>query len=245
MGTIVETARARAAQLIQDAETEERIREALTAAGAPEPRFVHVSGRPLYGTAGSVSWGDSRGLVSGEGLAALVAALPPCGLVQVRDGCLSHMPATWVDSLPEAKKERWQAEIGLAGLYLDVDPLSGCALHWYAPTGAGVLRCEATIARPEWLAVTWPRREHRGHTTIDPVQVRIDGGAVCAYSPDGEPLAQLDPPIRWASGGPEYGQRITLTWSPLGTDPEHGELAAAIVASLAAPRAGRAGQGAA
>jgi hypothetical protein len=58
----------------------------------------------------------------------------------------------------------------------------------------------------------------------------------CLYGPDGEPLAQLESPIKWASGSREVPNDHTLYWVALGdeTQPTVTDLVRAMQAEEAA-----------
>lgn len=203
--------------------------------------FIHS----LYGTVGSVTYGDSHGgqekACTWEKACELIRALPPVSLTMVRDGCLSFKPTSYVDALPEEKKDRWKEESAVSPVLVHIEGFQGPTfeLGWITDlAGIGLVHVKCS------MGFAWASR---GIGTYDAKRVEFRGGyryepARFTPAPDlhtihdpynSEPTAQLESPIRWASGGPEYPSRITLYFVDLGADMNPAHVGRAIVDGLA------------
>jgi len=215
-----EQARAKFAEELRKAELQDTIAQMLESLGLPAPRFVHI--HSLYGQVASLAYGDSYASYGSETLSwdvikLLAEKLPGVPMTQVRDGCLSFQPRQYVESLPEEKKERWQSEMDVCPLLLKVEALHGPAmeLEWVTDLpGVGLVEVSCKLPRlPQTIATYTARRKEymggfryeRASFSVNERLLRIDGA-------DGEPIAEAQSPIIWASGGSEYPQRVTLFW---------------------------------
>jgi hypothetical protein len=238
MGSKVESLKADYAKKLAQAEQE----DAITARVPPGGRvFVHS----LYGEVASVKYGDiyrHEDACTWDEAKRLVRALPPVALTMVRDGCLSFRPAEHVDSLSESSKERWQEESAVSPVLMHIEGFQGptLTLSWVSRVpDVGLVRVDCVMGN---------MLQHRGLGTYSAKRVEYQGGfryERAKFTPadglhtihdieDNGPAVQLESPIVWASGGPEYPSRITCYFVDLGQWGSHGLVGRIIVDGLAA-----------
>ncbi len=207
-----------------------RTEDAIRAALPTPPKYVHVAGQALYGTTASVKY---EGITLAEA-AELVAALPAVSLTLVKDSCTSIRPTSYVESLPEEKKAHWKEEAPISSLYVEIEGFQGptMSLHWVANiAGVGLVRLETVIGYPTIGQYRAQRREYVGGYSYDNATF-TPAADLHTVMNDGEAVAQLESPIRWASGGPSYPQRFTLYFVDLGVDMDPAFVAASIAKHL-------------
>jgi hypothetical protein len=227
---------------------EEEIAGALPPAVADDLEWMYHDHR-LYGHVGSLhvrhNFYDYAGRQPQPTLAtvrALAEALPSVEpLILVRDGSLSFREGSHVAALPEAKKERWTEETIVAPFTVKV---SGFQHYTYTitwPAWAAGHLIEVSVELPlPFLHDAATADNHIGRLHISYKDIKggrdIMGGRVverCEFKPadalidlfrNHESVAQLQRPIRWASGSPETPNDYTLYWLPLRdweTEPAH------------------------
>jgi hypothetical protein len=206
-----------------------------------EPRvFFHK----LYGRECSIKWEHDYYRYDPEGkkppqpdlpfLAQLAEALGPAlPVVLVRDGCLSFRLAEHVEALPEEEKERWDSEQQVSPFLLKVEVYQQHTAEVSWTVRLAGIACEIEVKLPFSPAF--------GRLDVQ-YKDRMGGREVvrCEFKPadalttlfrDQEPLAQLERPIKWASGGPQYPNSFTAHWCDLRPDtpPAPVDLARALV----------------
>ncbi len=219
----IDKAKQDAAIAIAKAEREDAITTALSAIGAPAPRMISVN--ELYGSLASIHYGDRYGRENHLTLAEctrLAESLPGVPTVQVRDGCLSHKPKSYVEALPEEKKERWESETDVCPVLLKIDQTAGYSpvytLEWYAELpGVGIVRVDCDLSSLGQVASYSARRVNNmgGFRYESPVSFVK---AVDVEDSTGEIVAQLQPRITWASGSEESPKPVTYFWIDVHTD---------------------------
>lgn len=181
---------------------------------------VHA-GVGCYGDVARIQYGDSYShspMPMLEQALALAEALPGVPLVQVRDGCLSHQTRHYYDALPEAKRDRVQSELDVCPWLCQWSPWPNghLALEWHAALASvGQVSVRVLLARqcPTWFGTYSARRvDYRGGYRWENCQLALNTGAIGLVFRDGEPLAEVQTPIRWAAGGPEYQNNFTAYW---------------------------------
>lgn len=221
--------RAEYAEKLAAAEREDTIRNACPGT----PRFVHA--HKLYGSVASVSYT----IETIADLPAIVDALPAESITLVRDGSVSFRPASYVDALPETAKARWTEETTASPIMLRIEALHGpkLSVEWYT-TIAGVglvsVKVECGAYLPAGVATyRAERKEFRGGYRYADARLTPANDLHSIHTADGAAVAQLESPIRWASGGPEYPQSFTLYFVDLGCDLAPPMVASAIARTLA------------
>jgi hypothetical protein len=190
-----------------------------------EPRvFFHC----LYGRQVSVKWewdfyayGKDAWQPDLDFLLKLAEALGPAlPVVLVRDGCLSFRLAEHVEALPEEKKERWESEQPVSPFLVKLSAFQHRTAEISWTVRLAGLACE--------VEVVLPRLDDFGK--LDLVMRNKMGGRIverCAFNPaerlitldrDGEPLAEMQSPIKWARGSEDTPNDLTLYWVDLRDD---------------------------
>ena len=149
---------------------------------------------------------------------------PPVGMVRVKDGCMSFRSKEHVDALPEDKKERWEEELDVAPFLVEVDAFQhhSASFEWYTKLKNGALvRVEIELPLMRELGQYDIKRRGPDYIEARPIES-------CRFFPDAarlttlfhgpEPVAQLEAPIRWASGSPTTPNKFTLYWLALRED---------------------------
>lgn len=213
--TEIEELKAKHARELAELELKLEIRAALPDVGMPWQ--VHVS--ELYGTVASVSIEyDFYGIRKGEPqptletVRAIGLALPGVPLVKVRDGCLSFKAMPYVEALPEAKKERWQEELEVCPFTVKLSAFQQhtAEFDWVAKVAERLVRVRVKIPTPRELArLEVQYSNYMGGRRVRDCRVLIGDKSHVIYR-DGNSLAGLESPIRWASGGPETPNDFTL-----------------------------------
>jgi hypothetical protein len=214
------------ARKLAEAEREDTIRAALDAAGLPSPRFVHHT--TLYGTVATISYGDSYARYNTPGMTladalTLAEKLPGVPLVMVRDVCLSFMSAAHVESLPEADKERWASETQVCPVLAKIEALHGpqLTLEWTTDLpDVGLVRvtCHFSTLPPTVATYSARRINYMGGFRYDAPLTRLADQVYSITDQSGEIVAEVQHPIRWASGGPEYPRPVTYYWVDVHTE---------------------------
>lgn len=203
-----------------------------------------VHGYPLYGTVASAhvdhNWFDYTGKTPKPTLETVRQAaelLPPEPMVKVRDGSLSFRPKGYVESLPEEKKERWEEEQDVTPFLVEVCGFQHLTaeFNWFTKLKSGaVVRVEITLPMPRELGTYTVVRQH-GPRAVEQAIKRCefipDTDRVLTLFDGTEPVAQLESPIRWASGSPTTPNKFTMYWVELRDDWKP-TTAAALVAAL-------------
>lgn len=150
---------------------------------------------------------------------------PPEPMVMVRDGCLSFRSKAHVEALPEEKKARWEEERNVAPFLVEANAFQrqSASFEWYTRLKSGTLvRMEIELPLMRELGAYSIRRRGPEHLH-DALPIES-----CTFTPDAarlttlfhgpEPVAQLEHPIRWASGSPSTPNKFTLYWLALRDD---------------------------
>lgn len=182
---------------------------------------------PLYGKIGTFKVGDDLGSYSSPGLsdlataAALAALYPAAPLVIIKDGCTSIRTAAHAAGLPD---EKVTEERPICPWWVEIKPYSPhggrrqtvAKLCWVAETPAGAVAVEVllpllkSIGRVE---VAFNRPMNAPKCTKCELYMNHDGcGDVC------DNRAGVDQRIKWGTGGPEYPNDFTLTWTAHGEE---------------------------
>lgn len=185
---------------------------------------VHLHG--LYGTTGSVnvthdffSYSQEQRQPTLEDVLIVAEAFPPCAVRKIKDGCLSFQLAEFVDKLDEAKKDRWQEEIEVAPYRIKVDGFQQrtMEIEWAAKVGEEVIEFGFTLPLPQWLGTLDIRyKNYMGGKRVEYCQ--FAPAALFNVMRDGEPLSQLESPIKWGRGSEETPNNFTLYWIDLRND---------------------------
>jgi hypothetical protein len=239
MATKAEAMRTRHAEELALAEREDAIQAVIPPGGR-----LHMYS--LYGTVGGVSyesaaWADAK---------ALVRALPPVPLMLCKNGCTSFKSRAYVEALPEDHKDRGcNEEQEVSPVLVQIEGLHGpkLELEWTTRLPSGDLlrvRCKLGyipqgIGRYEAKRVDF-RGGHRYEAArffpadeLHTVHGNLAFGRNAPADHATEPVAQLEAPIRWHSGGPEYPGNMTLYFCDLGADMDPAMVGVAIVDHLA------------
>lgn len=225
----VEKIKSEFAAKLAAAEKEDAITAVIPAGGR-----VHV--HELYGTVASVRYGDpytTDNRVTWAGAMAIVDALPPVECRLIKDGCTSFRTAAYVDGLPEEKKARWEEENAASPIQLNIDK-GLLEIEYVGATSAGLVRVSIHMGYlPQGIGKAEAKRvKCHGGFRYEPTRfVAADGLHTVMFH--GEPIAQLEGPIRWASGGPEYPNRLTCYFCDLGAGLKPADVGYAIVCHLA------------
>ena len=181
----------------------------------------------LYGTTGTAAvnhdfydYTRKKAPVTMETVEALADLLPPAPLRMIRDSCLSFQPAAYVDGLPEAKKERWTSETDVAPFTVKISGFQQrtAKFEWNTETPLGLVGVDVTIPLPASLGSLDIRyKNFMGGKQVDVCRFSPSQAAQTVFRGD-EPLAQLESPIKWASGSPETPNDHTLYWVHLRDD---------------------------
>jgi hypothetical protein len=174
-----------------------------------------------------------------QDLAALVRergplpAGPALPVVLVRDGCLSFRLAEHVEALPEEKKERWDSEQQVSPFLLKVEVFQQhtAEVSWTVRLAGIVCVIEAKLPfSPAFGRLDVQCKDRMGGREVVRCEFK-PGDALITLFRDQEPLAQLERPIKWASGGPQYPSSFTAYWCDLRPDtpPAPADLARALV----------------
>lgn len=161
-------------------------------------------------------------------------AFPGLPMVRVKDGSLSFRLKAHVEALPEEKKARWESETDVAPFRIDIDTHQQrtAEFEWYAEVAGVVVSFHVKL----------PLMSELGYLNMRAVRYGSDGPVKywerCEFQPnnaavytlfssDGESLADLQPCVKWGTGGREYPNNFTLFWV------NHTENKTATVADLA------------
>jgi hypothetical protein len=216
-------------------ELEERIVSALPEGLTAIPWRYHAGS--LYGTSGHLyadhdfyRYGDTKAGIPQptiDTIGELARAFPALPLVKIRAGCLSFQPRAYVDSLPETKKERWDEEQDVAPFLLKIDGFQRRTyeIEWTATIAGEITRISIKLPLP-----------YQAENRIGQLEIRYQeykGGRRvdrCTFVPasnlrelfrEGEPVAQLETPIRWAAGGEDTPNSFTCYWIALRAEDEY------------------------
>ena len=227
----VERVKAAYAAKLAEAEQEDTLN-----AKIPEGGRVHLY--PLYGRVGGVRYGDNlmcgRDAVSWECARELVRALPPVSLTEVRDGCLSFRPTSYVDALPEEKKARWESETRVSPVLLHVDK-GFASLEWTASVeGIGLVDVKVDLGYlPAKIGRYNAKRvEFRGGFRYERATFTPGEEMHALHDETGRAVAQLEAPIRWCTSDETPG-RLTCYFVDLGATWGVAAIGAIIVDRLA------------
>lgn len=217
----IEELKARHAKELAAAETEDSIRQALPPALQEKARvFVHS----LYGSIAAITFeGPYAASLNFDFLVDVARALPAVETTLVRDSCLSFQPTAYVEGLPETKKEGWKEETSVSPLRFSIEPVTSVRLEaeWFARlTDGRIVSVKVVFGYPPNSFGTYSakRVEYRGGFKYESATFRADPALHVAIDNEGEPIAQLESPIRWASGSDQYPNRMTLYFVDLGAD---------------------------
>jgi hypothetical protein len=224
--------RARHAKELADAEREDAIQAVIPAGGR-----LHMYS--LYGTIGGVSYGDDKpsGHASWEHTQALIRALPPVALMLCKDSCTSFKTRAYVESLPDDHKDRGKKESEVSPVLVQIEGLHGpkLKLEWTTRLPSGDLlrvRCKLGYIPQGIGSYEAKRVDFRGGHRYESARF-FPNDELHTVHGSTHPLAQLEAPIRWSSGGPEYPGNMTLYFCDLGADMNSEYTGIAIVDHLA------------
>ncbi len=193
-------------------------------------RKPHLHFYPLYGKDCSVAWQhdfyrydptNSKPPQPDLALALRLAeALPSRPLTMVRDSCLSFQSAAHVAALPEEKKAHWQAETAIAPFLARVSGYQQRTVEfsWLTPLAGLVCEVKVKLPLPQKLgSLDIVIRDVKGGRRVERCQFR-PGNAIIDLQRDGETLAQVQTPIKWASGTADVPNDFNLYWINLRED---------------------------
>lgn len=230
--TTTEKLRAEFETKLAKAEREDSIVEAVKDLGLTEPRMTCVS--ELYGTCASLHYGEwyrryNQTDLSWETVLALAEKLPGVPITKVRDGCLSFQPTSYVESLPEEKKERWKEETSVCPLLVKVD-----CLHEYGPRlelnwtanlpSVGLVRVDCEFSHvPQKIGTYSAKRiDYRGGWRYEKATFKLNEklDRIEAKTPADtlEHIAEAQLPIHWASGSPQNPGSVSIYWIDIHSD---------------------------
>lgn len=230
--TRIEEIKARHAKELAKAEAEDRI-----LAKVPAGAKVFVS--ELYGRVARVSFGDEfREPATWAQAVELIGMLPPVSKTMVKDGCLSFRPRSVVEAMPESAKERWESESDVSPVLFHIEALHGptLELEWTAALPEiGLVQVHVHLGHvPSGIGRYQANRvEFKGGFRYERARFNAAAELHTVHAENGESLAQLESPICWASGGPEYPNRMTIYFCDLGADADPAMVGGAIVRHLA------------
>jgi hypothetical protein len=228
MSTEFDELKAGHARELAELELKLAIQKALPDLGIPWR--VHVS--ELYGTVASASieydfFGTRRDQAQPtlETVTAAGMALPGVPLVLVRDGCLSFRPLPHVEAVPEEKKERWKEELQVCPFVVRLSAFQRhtAEFDWVARLslenhGESLVRVRIRIPTPPELGrLNVSYSDYMGGRRVKDCRLSIGEAAHVIYR-DGNSLAGLESPIRWASGSAETPNDFTLYWVAYGDE---------------------------
>jgi len=215
---------------------EEKIRRSLPEAYREQASiFVHN----LYGTCASVKWEAPYAgpALNVEHAAKIVEAIGAVSVTLVKDGCTSFRPTSYVEALPEEKKERWKEESAVSPLRFHIESVTRTVLEfqWFAMVGGLLVSCKIVCGMPwstNFGSYTYKRQDYPGGYRIVDTKF-APGSQMHTIMRDGEPIAQLESPIKWWSSE-EYPNPITLYFVDLGEDMDPSMVATSIAKHVAA-----------
>lgn len=227
MKTQIEELKAKQAAELADLIAESEIREAVADATGLEPHNVHLY--PLYGRAGSITFGDSFHTNPFSSLAEaqkLAEAFPPVARLKRKDGCTSFPTEAWWDAQPGAKEKESQVQTvapWLVELDFTCTPNHGhtpkVELSWCAEVAGRVMEISCVLPPHEvcrWSFKSRSRTNALAHITD--TEVRFPEGWA-AWAGDSIPVlhhqiggdnCERMTPIKWGRGSDDAGHKITF-----------------------------------
>ena len=185
---------------------------------------IHIS--DLFGAVASVeikhdffSWSKQR--PNFRTVLKASQALPPEPLVKVKNACLSFRPLEHVESLPESRKQHWREETEIVPFLVEFD----CFQHdtvrffWYARIEkVGLVRVGITLHNsPGKPGLGRLYAEYDGRR-VDRMVFKPSPDTARIFDSEGCPVAERQPPIKWASMSTEYPDRYSLYFLDLSPD---------------------------
>lgn len=189
---------------------------------APKADRIFVS--PLYGSVAWITYGDQyKQACSWDEAREIASQNPAMGAMLVRDGSTSIRPAN----------RDWDGRecTRIAPVWLEVETYQSAKLklHWYSETPKGIVRIDlemGELSRHPHIATHDLRMRVRPGTTVVESQRLSVGSEMHAIRDENERvIVQVESPIKWASGGPQYPSRYTLYFSHLDAEPVEAQVA--------------------
>jgi hypothetical protein len=218
----------------EDLAHEQALREALEAAGAPQPWIVHW--RQLYGTQVAFGYGDhhSEEPVTIERAVEICKALPPIGKNYARGRYQYFVAAPATAAFLEEKENAKGFSADEIREYFEVAPWHvrlnnwGTEVKYFTLIGGFIAEITLKVARgPRWGALSFSGHvKHWGQCgpvkSIEGRQVYHDrvpmsGTTVPITDPEGKYLGEFNPPTIYAQGSPDSLGDAKL-WAHLGAD---------------------------
>lgn len=184
---------------------------------APKADRIFVS--PLYDSVAWITYGDQyKQACSWDDAKEIATRNPAMGAMLVRDSATSIRPAS----------REWGGRecAHIAPVWLEVETYQGAklVLHWYSETPKGIVRIDLEMGDlalyPQIAVHDLTMLVRPGSTIVDSQRLSIGTEMHAIRSEDERVIAQVESPIRWASGGPEYPSRYTMYFSHLDAEPD-------------------------
>lgn len=227
MKTNIEELQAKHAAELAAATAEAEITQAIETATGLTPHSVHLY--PLYGRAGSVTFGDAfhtnpfSSLAEAEKLA---VAFPPVARLKRKDGCTSFPTEAWWDAQPEAKDKENQVQ-AVAPWLLEMDfactPSHGhtpkVEISWCAEIAGRIIEVSCVLPPHEvcrWSFSSASRTNAHAHI-VDTKVTFPQGWAAwpgdaypVLHHQDGGDNCERMEMIKWGRGSDDCGHKLTF-----------------------------------
>lgn len=220
----VEKVRREYEQNLAKAELEDALR-----ALAPKADRIFVS--PLYDSVASITYGDRYNeACTWETAKEAARQHPAMGATLVKKAGTSFRPAS----------REWDGDecAGIAPVWLEVETYQSARLklHWYSETPKGIVRIDlemGDLSRFPRIAVhNLTMLVRPGTTIVESQRLSVGNEMHAIRRDDGRAIAQVESPIKWASGGPQYPSRYTLYFSHLDAEPVEPQVAFEMIAFM-------------
>lgn len=225
----LETLQAEHAAALAQLNTEQSIREALAAVPTSVPvRSVHLY--PLYGRAGSVTFGGSHYSESFATLTdalALAQAFPPLPRLKVKDSCTSFPTEAWWDAQPDAATPEKEGKVqAVAPFFLEADfvctPQHGhtptVEITWCALIAGHILEISVVLAPHTVCRWSFNGVDQRNaYKRITSTDIKFPAGwaawdgdslPVLHHQDGGDDTERMEM-IRWGRGSDDSGHKFT------------------------------------
>ena len=189
---------------------------------APKADRIFVS--PLYDSVAWITYGDQYGQAcTWDDAKEAARQHPAMGAMLVKKASTSFRPAS----------REWDGDecTRIAPVWLEIETYQGARLklHWYSETPNGIVRIDlemGDLSQYPSIAVHDLQMLVRPGSTVVGSQRLSIGTEMHAIRRDDEcAIAQVESPIKWASGGPQYPSRYTLYFSHLDAEPVESQVA--------------------
>lgn len=199
---------------LEQLDTEEQLRAAITERGIQQPTMIHQ--HKLYGSSGSLVFGDGYG--SGEKatleqLRDLLRALPPIATVHAKGTFTRFITEAFADS--DQNKEKGKEDLQLIfPVTLKTNSVAGYSVkaEWFTEINGQIWSVDAYLANPYSLAqVSAKRVEFRGGHRYENARLTVSSA--------------LNPPdgywqqVKWGRGSDDYPNDFTAYHCQYDDDP--------------------------